>query len=108
MVVRPRLLIQRLDALDKSKVTGIKQVDQLQGDINNLIGNQVGENGVAAPLGNLASKEGINRVERNGKDEQGSYGEGISGYTDSVAKGVSGGAESAKNFLGFGGQSNKE
>lgn len=90
-------------------------MDQLQDDVNNLIGNQVGENGIAAPLGNLASKEGINRMERNGKDEQGSYGGAMSQYTDPMVKGVSGvgnsisgGAESAKNYLGFGGPSSKD
>jgi hypothetical protein len=90
-------------------------VDQLQGDVNNLIGNQVGENGIAAPLGNLASKEGINRMERNGKDDQGSYGGAVSQFTDPMVKGVSGGgnsilsgAESAKSYLGLEGQSSKD
>jgi hypothetical protein len=101
--------------MDKSKVTSIKQVDQLQGDVNNLIGNQVSENGIAAPLGNLASEEGINRMERNGKDDQGSYGGAMSQYTDPMVKGVSGvensisgGAERAKSYLGFGDQSSKD
>jgi len=70
------------DALDKTKVTGIPQVDQIQGDVNNLVGNQLGSNGLLAPIGNLAGKEGINRAERGGKDDKGTYGGPVAGYTD--------------------------
>jgi len=92
------------DTLNKGKVTNIKQVDQIQDDVHNLLGNQLGENGLLAPVGNLMSKEGINRAERQGKDDKGSYGGPVGGYTDSmisgakstgegVAGGVSGGAQ---------------
>lgn len=102
--------------MNKSKVTGISQVDQLQDDVYSLVGNQLGENGLAAPIGNMASKEGINRMERNGKDETGSYGSPAAGYTDSMinnAKGsaqyvgnsISGGAKSAGSYMGLGGGS---
>jgi hypothetical protein len=119
-----RLTCARLDTLSKSKVTGIKQVDQVQDDVNNLVGNQLGENGFLAPVGNMISKEGINRAERNGKDEDGSYGGPLGGVTDPVvdrAKGagqsvtsgaqtvgnsVSGGIQSAGNWLT--GSSSKE
>ena len=77
---------ERIDALSKTKVTGIKQVDQIQDDVNNLVGNQLGENGLLAPIGNLAGKEGINRAERGGKDDKGTYGGPASGYTDPVIK----------------------
>ncbi|KAB8234034.1 uncharacterized protein BDW43DRAFT_274829 [Aspergillus alliaceus] len=69
------------DTLNKSKVTGIKQVDQLQDDVHNLVGNQLGDNGLLSPVGKLVSKEGINRAERNGKDEEGRYGFGGVGFT---------------------------
>ncbi|KAB8217048.1 hypothetical protein BDV33DRAFT_177686 [Aspergillus novoparasiticus] len=70
------------DTLNESKVTGINQVDQLQDDVHNLAGNQLGDNGLLSPVGKMVSKEGINRAERKGKDEEGKYGfrgYGISG-----------------------------
>lgn len=57
--------------LDKSKVTGISQVDQLQDGVHGLVAGQVGQGGLAQPLGDAVSKEGINRAERKGKDENG-------------------------------------
>ncbi|RAQ50714.1 hypothetical protein AFGD_002705 [Aspergillus flavus] len=69
------------DTLNESKVAGINQVDQLQDDVHNLAGNQLGDNGLLLPVGNLVSKEGINRAERKGKDEEGRYGFGGFGIT---------------------------
>ena len=93
-----------LDTLNKTKITGISQVDQLQGDVNNLVGNQVGKDGLLNPVGNMASKEGINRAERGGKDESGSYGGPAGSVTDPMvnaakggAEGVTGGAQAAGN-----------
>ncbi|KAL4748939.1 hypothetical protein BDW72DRAFT_179169 [Aspergillus terricola var. indicus] len=73
--------------LSKTKVTGNEQVNQLQDDANNLVGNQLGERGLLAPVGNLVSQEGINRAERGGKDENGSYGGPLGVVTDPVIKG---------------------
>ncbi len=81
------------DTLNKTKITGISQVDQLQGDVNNLVGNQVGKDGLLNPVGNLASKEGINRAERGGKDESGSYGGPAGAVTDPMINAGKGGAE---------------
>ena len=79
-----------LDTLSKSKLTGNEQVDQIQDDASNLIGNQISDKGVLKPVGDSASKEGINRYERNGKDETGSYGgESLQGVIDSGREGVS-------------------
>jgi hypothetical protein len=96
------ILTLSADTLNKTKVTGIPQVDQIQDDVNNLIGNQVGKNGLFAPVGNLASKEGINRAERGGKDDKGTYGGAASSVTDPVVKnaqgagqGIASGAQSA-------------
>lgn len=58
----------------------------MQDDANNLVGNQLGENGLLAPVGNLVSQEGINRAERGGKDENGSYGGPLGVVTDPVIK----------------------
>jgi len=88
------------DTLNKTKVTGVAQVDQIQDDVNNLVGNQLGKNGLLAPIGNLASKEGINRAERGGKDDKGTYGGPAASYSDPVVKnaqsagqGMAGGAQ---------------
>jgi len=81
------------DTLNKSKITGVKQVDQIQDDVHNLVGNQLGENGLLAPIGNLASKEGINRAERGGKDDKGSYGGPAAGYSDPVIQNAKGAGE---------------
>lgn len=81
------------DTLNKSKITGVKQVDQIQDDVHNLVGNQLGENGLLAPIGNLASKEGLNRAERGGKDDKGSYGGPVAGYSDPMIKNVKGAGE---------------
>ncbi|KAH7014931.1 hypothetical protein EDB80DRAFT_748077 [Ilyonectria destructans] len=61
------------DTLGKSKVTGVKQVDTLQDGVHNFAAGQVGQGGLLQPAGDLASKEGINRSERQGKDDQGGY-----------------------------------
>ncbi|ORY72071.1 uncharacterized protein BCR38DRAFT_331050 [Pseudomassariella vexata] len=61
------------DTLDKSKVTGVKQVDTLQDGVHNLVSGQVGQGGLLQPVGDIASKEGINRAERGGKDDKGGY-----------------------------------
>ncbi|KAF4963020.1 hypothetical protein FSARC_8930 [Fusarium sarcochroum] len=59
--------------LDKTKVTGIEQVDNLQDGVNNLVGGQVGQGGLLQPAGDIASKEGATRAERQGRDENGGY-----------------------------------
>ncbi|KAI1848692.1 hypothetical protein JX265_005681 [Neoarthrinium moseri] len=61
------------DTLDKTKVTGIQQVDTLQDGVHNLAAGQVGQGGLLQPLGDMVSKEGINRSERQGKDDKGGY-----------------------------------
>ena len=83
-------------------MTGISQVDNLQDGVNNLVSGQVGKEGLLSPVGNAVSKEGINRAERGGKDEKGTYGGPASSVTDPVAEkaqgagqGLVGGAQSA-------------
>jgi hypothetical protein len=106
--------------LDKTKVTGIDQVDQVQDGVNGLVSGTVGKGGIAQPLGDAVSKEGINRAERGGKDEQGNSIESqgpLGGYGQSAADGVkggvgsvAGGAKSAGGYVGgmFGGKGNGE
>lgn len=98
--------------LDKSKVTGVEQVDTLQDGVNNLVAGQVGKGGLLQPVGDMASKEGVNRAERGGKDVDGSYGGQAAAVVDPVAKNAQGagnsmwsGAKSAGGYVGgmFGG-----
>jgi hypothetical protein len=100
------------DTLNKTKITGIPQVDQLQGDVNNLVGNQVGKGGLLNPVGDVASKEGINRAERGGKDDAGTYGGPASSVTDPMIKntkgageGIAGGAQTAGSTVTEGAKS---
>ncbi|KAH8686133.1 hypothetical protein BGZ60DRAFT_365668 [Tricladium varicosporioides] len=92
------------ETLNKTKITGIKQVDQIQDDVHNLVGNQLGENGLLAPIGNLISKEGINRAERQGRDDKGSYGGPAAGYTDPMIKNAKGAGEGVVSGLSEGGK----
>ncbi|KAK6207315.1 hypothetical protein LQW54_007273 [Pestalotiopsis sp. IQ-011] len=59
--------------LDKTKVTGVEQVDTLQDGVNNLVSGQVGQGGLLQPVGDMVSREGVNRAERQGKDDKGGY-----------------------------------
>lgn len=105
--------------LDKTKVTGIKQVDTLQDGVHNLVTGQVGQGGLGQPIGDLASREGINRTERMGKDDKGGYipeaggpvAKGGNAVIGSVAQGgqqaagaAKSGLQSVGGALGFGGQ----
>lgn len=112
VVVRWKLIWRGyVDALDKSKITGIDQVDSVQGSVNEAVGKQVGKGGLLQPLGDLASKEGVNRAERGGKDEKGCYivatdaGEksgylsAAGDYAASAGNGVWSGAKSAGGYV---------
>jgi hypothetical protein len=82
-----------VENLDKTKVTGIDQVDNLQDGVNNLVGGQLGKGGLAQPVGDAFSKEGINRAERGGKDENGNTIESsgpLGGYGQSAVDGLKG------------------
>ncbi|KAH6658407.1 hypothetical protein BKA67DRAFT_656600 [Truncatella angustata] len=88
--------------LDKTKVTGIEQVDTLQDGVHGLVAGQVGQGGLLQPIGDFASKEGVNRAERQGKDDTGGY--LPSGVTNNpVTNTVSSGLGSVAGGLGLGG-----
>ncbi|OJD36379.1 uncharacterized protein BKCO1_12000152 [Diplodia corticola] len=61
------------DQLSKTKITGDSRVDQLQDDASGAAAGQLGQGGLAQPVGDLVSKEAVNRAERGGKDDQGGY-----------------------------------
>lgn len=89
--------------MDKSKVTGIEQVDTLQDGVNSAVSQQVGKGGILQPIGDMASKEGVNRAERKGKDDKGSYGvpgtEGVVNQVQNAGSGVYQGAQTAGSKL---------
>jgi len=107
------------DTLDKSKVTGIDQIDTVQDGVNNLVAGQVGKGGLAQPVGDFASNEGINRAERKGKDDKGSYEtsqigkatepltSGAKNAGSTVMDGAKGAGGYMGSFLGKGEQSKK-
>ena len=88
-----------LDTLDKSKITGIDQVDNLQDGVNGLVGGQFGKGGLLQPVGDTVSKEGMNRAERGGKDESGSYGGAVGNAASGAAGSVTDGAKSAGGYV---------
>lgn len=92
--------------MDETKVTGIDQVSTVQDSVNNAVGQQVGKGGVLQPVGDAVSKEGVNRAERGGKDDGGSYAGAIGGYAQSAGGSVLSGAKSAGEYVGgiFGGK----
>ncbi|KAF4451512.1 hypothetical protein F53441_5521 [Fusarium austroafricanum] len=90
------------EQLNKTKVTGIEQVDTLQDGVNNLATGQVGQGGLLQPVGDLASKEGVNRAERQGRDENGGYvNKDVpgAGAMNSTANAVVGGAQGTAQGL---------
>lgn len=104
--------------LDKTKVTGIEQVDTAQDGVNNFVAGQLGQGGIAEPVGGMTSSQGINRLERQGKDDRGGYipeaagpvaqgGNAVIGGAAAGGKKAAGvaqsGLESAGGVLGFGG-----
>jgi hypothetical protein len=86
--------------MDKSKVTGVEQVDKLQDSVNSTVSGQVGQGGLLQPVGDTVSQEGVNRAERGGKDDGGSY----LGSAGSMVSGAGGsvwsGAKSAGGYVG--------
>ena len=63
------------ETLAQTKVPtgGVPGVDALQDGVHNLVADQVGQDGLGRPVGDLLSSEGMNRVERKGKDDKGGY-----------------------------------
>lgn len=89
--------------MDKSKVTGIEQVDNIQDGVNNLAAGQVGQGGLLQPLGDHSSKEGFNRMERQGRGDNGGYAPsnvpGAASMNDAVTNLAEGGQNVAGNVV---------
>ncbi|KAB5522911.1 hypothetical protein GE09DRAFT_495549 [Coniochaeta sp. 2T2.1] len=108
------------EELDKTKVTGVPQIDNLQDGVNNLAAGQLGQGGLGQPIGDMASREGLSRAERQGRDDKGQYASdpaggplasagntvvgGVASGGRQVAEGVQGGLGVASGILGLGGK----
>ena len=75
--------------------------------MNNLVAGQVGQGGLLQPAGDAVSKEGVNRAERGGKDDNGSYGGAAASVTDSTVgtakaagEGLTNSAKGAGSYIG--------
>jgi hypothetical protein len=66
------------------------------------VADQLGQDGVARPVGDLVSREGVNRLERKGKDERGGYVPGEVGGAGQAV--VSGGERAVGGVVSGGGQ----
>jgi hypothetical protein len=86
--------------MDKTKVTGIAQVDTLQDSVNHTVAGQVGQGGLLQPVGDAVSKEGVNRAERGGKDDSGSYAGAIGSSVSNAGGSIWSGAKSAGGYVG--------
>jgi len=62
------------DKLNKTKITGDKNVDAIQDGVNEGVTGQFKKGGLLEGVGNITSKEGMNRGERQGKNDKGQYG----------------------------------
>ena len=110
------LILHLSDTLDKSKVTGVAPVDKLQDGVNSTLSGQVGQGGLFQPVGDAASKEGVNRAERGGKDDSGSYIGAAGGKASEYGQGAAGAlgnagssvGSSVTGILGGGGNKNEE
>lgn len=68
------MLTSRADNLNKTKITGDKNVDAIQDGVNKGVTGQFEKGGVLEGVGNLTSKEVFTRSERGGKNESGGFG----------------------------------
>ncbi|KAL2176501.1 uncharacterized protein P884DRAFT_244907 [Thermothelomyces heterothallicus CBS 202.75] len=80
--------------LGKTKVTNVSRVDALQDSANDVVADQIGQDGLCRPVGDHVSHEGINRVEREGKDDKGRYVPAPEGVSDPL-EAVSGAGNAA-------------
>jgi hypothetical protein len=76
------------------------------------VSGQLGKAGLLRPVGDVVSKEGINRAERGGKDDKGTYGGPAASVTDPIVKkaqsagqGITGAAQSASGTVTEGAKS---
>jgi hypothetical protein len=90
--------------LSKTKIPGTEDtpLNKAQDDTHNLVAGQVGKGGLLQPVGDAFGKEGVNRMERAGKDDKGEWLPGGAGkqVIDPVAGGMQSGVDSVKGVFG--------
>lgn len=112
-------LTPQTEELDKTKVTGVSGIDNLQDGVNKTLAGQIGQGGLAQPIGDMASSEGLTRAERQGKDDHGGYlpeaagplasgGNAVVGGVSAAGQGVTEGLKGAGGMLGLGGRGEQE
>ncbi|KAF2139757.1 uncharacterized protein K452DRAFT_232076 [Aplosporella prunicola CBS 121167] len=68
------------DNLAKTKLASSNEnLNTAQDAVHGTAADQLGQEGLARPVGDAVSKEGINRAERGGRDEQGDVAPGAVG-----------------------------
>ncbi|KAI1297511.1 hypothetical protein F5Y03DRAFT_398550 [Xylaria venustula] len=75
------------DGLERTKVTGIEQVDKLQDSTNDLAASQIGQGGILEPVGNLTS-EGMKRMDPRPKKSEKNKDSGPGGIKVPVVSGL--------------------
>ena len=60
--------------MDKTKITGDKNIDAIQDGVNSGVTGQFAKGGALEGVGNLTSKEIFTRSERQGKNDKGQTG----------------------------------
>lgn len=69
----PQVSLMAVGEMDKTKITGDKNIDAIQDGINQGVSGQFAKGGVLEGVGNLGSKEVFTRSERGGKNESGQH-----------------------------------
>ncbi|CZT22633.1 uncharacterized protein RCC_08338 [Ramularia collo-cygni] len=91
------------DTLDKSKITGVSQIDNVQDGVHSTVSGTMGQGGLLQPVGDAVSKEGINRAERG---EDVGYTQSMTDGVKGAGEGIVGGVKGAGGYVGgmFGGK----
>ncbi|KAF2860793.1 hypothetical protein K470DRAFT_207202, partial [Piedraia hortae CBS 480.64] len=90
------------DAADRP--TGVQPIDKATSSVGDLVGGQMGKGGAFENVGDAVGEEGVNRMERGGKGDDGSYlgsmGSGVASGVDSVGSGVANTVKGAGGYVG--------
>ena len=68
-----------IDKLKSTKITGDKNIDAIQDGVAEGVGGQFGKGGLLGGVGEITSKEGVNRAERGDTGPAKGWGETLTG-----------------------------
>lgn len=79
--------------MNKTKITGDKNIDAIQDGLTEGVGGQFSDKGLLGGVGELASKQGFNRAERGdtGPVDQAKVAQGGKGWGETLSGGYLGG-----------------